>query len=83
MGLLLLFAFFFSVNCSDNMKRFVVTTLSQYSNMRGSRKFCQRGSSWLGDRESKYRYKRVIIGPPAKRHLKLVLVDKEACKITQ
>ena len=50
--------------------------------MRGSRKFCQRGSNfdfffsfyvfflfWLGEERSKYHYKRAINGPPAKRHL--------------
>ena len=44
--------------------------------MRGSRKFCQRGSnfdnvflSWWGERGSKYHHKQTIIGPPAKRHL--------------
>ena len=49
--------------------------------MHGSRKFFQRGSnffyvffvcfffSWVGERGSKYHYKRAIIGPPAKRHL--------------
>ena len=49
--------------------------------MRGSRKFCQRGSkfnnvplfspffSWWGDRGSKYHYKSAIIDTPAKRHL--------------
>ena len=46
--------------------------------MGGSRKFCQRGSNFdkffffffLVDegRETKYHYKRAIIGPPAKRH---------------
>ena len=49
-------------------------------NMRGSRKFCQRGSNfdkffllffYLEGRDDpgKYRYKEAIIGPPAKRHL--------------
>ena len=44
--------------------------------MRGSRKFCQRGSkfdkvffSWWGEKGSKYHFKRVIIDPPAKCHL--------------
>ena len=52
--------------------------------MRGSRKFFQRGSNFdyvfffffflgggggFGQRGSKYQYKRVIIGPPVKRHL--------------
>ena len=33
--------------------------------MRGSRKFCQRGSN--GEVPNKYHHKRVIIGPPTKR----------------
>ena len=48
--------------------------------MRGSRKFCQRGSNFDGfffgyrflvneGRGPKYHLKRAIIGPPAKRHL--------------
>ena len=46
--------------------------------MRGSRKFCQRGSNFdvcffllLEGREdpNKYHYERAIIDPPAKRHL--------------
>ena len=43
--------------------------------MRGSRKFCQRGSNFDNDfffdfflLGSKKHYKRTIIGPPAKRH---------------
>ena len=44
--------------------------------MRGSRKFCQRGSnfenaifSWWGEGGPKYHYKRAVTGPLAKRHL--------------
>ena len=44
--------------------------------MRGSRKFCQRGSnadnvffSMMGEELSRYHYKRALFGPPAKRHL--------------
>ena len=39
--------------------------------MRGYRTFGQRGSNLVDEGEggSKYHYKRVIIGPPAKRHL--------------
>ena len=42
--------------------------------VRGSRKFCRRGStlitffSWWGEVGSKYDYKWATIGPPAKRH---------------
>ena len=43
--------------------------------MRGSRKFCQRGSnldnvffSLMGEELSKYHYQRAIFGPPANRH---------------
>ena len=43
--------------------------LSVKLDMRGSRKFFQTFSSWLGERGSKYHYKRVIIWPPAKGHL--------------
>ena len=53
--------------------------------MRGSRKFCQRGSnldsvflSLLGEELSKYHYKRALFGPPAKCHLKGVLL---ACRL--
>ena len=49
--------------------------------MRGSRKFCQRGSkfdnvffSWWGDRGSKCHYKWATIDPPAKHHLNGVLL---------
>ena len=48
--------------------------------MRGSRKFCQRGSNlvsfflWWGVGGSKYHYKRVTIGPSAKRHLNGILL---------
>ena len=49
--------------------------ICQYKNMRGSRKdltegvqLWQRFFSWWGKGGSKYHYKRVIIGPPAKRH---------------
>ena len=53
--------------------------------MRGSRKFWQRGSNydnallfnWWGEGGTKYHYKRVNIGPPAKRHLNGVLL---ACR---
>ena len=53
--------------------------------MRGSRKFCQRGSNldnvflvWWGGELSKYHYKRAVFGPPAKRHLNGVLL---ACRL--
>ena len=44
--------------------------------VRGSGKFCQRGSNFdnvlflvdEGREDPKYHYERVIIGPPAKRH---------------
>ena len=58
--------------CLDNAKMYC---------MRGSRNFFQRGFNFyiffllslflllLGERRSKYHYKRAIISPPAKRHL--------------
>ena len=53
--------------------------------MRGSRKFCQRGSnadnvffSLIGGEISKYHYYRAFFGPPVKRHLNGVSL---ACRL--
>ena len=47
-----------------------------HGRMRGSRKFCQRGSNFdnvffiiIRGERIKYHYQRAITGPPAKRHL--------------
>ena len=63
-------------NSTSRRKYTVTDKFKAVYSMRGSRKFCQRGSkfdnvffSWWGDRGSKYHYKWAIIGPPVKRHL--------------
>ena len=69
--------YMFKLNLKSRQSRMQVR-YSESSFMRGSRKFCQRGSnfdvlgvffSWWGEGGSKYHYKLAIIGPSAKHHL--------------